>query len=384
MKFDLRYLTLCNESLAQETSGELHKYSDQLTESFLYSVEKRKLLSQLAIGKTLYIINWVWPTTLRPKIFLPENYDTYVFLQYREPVDWSWFDQFAQTHSDQKIILLTRLPSSTTPYKNFQLVEHQWTTHQIGRALVLYGKEYEFGWPRRHVVSSLANKPSFFKTLITAHFHKNYSNRKDLVLSWNINKRKERCPSLASLENHHNRPELDEMCEYYRSTWKQLSIEQEPWIDRHYENNNWTNTRAYTDTLINFTNETYSQGQEYQRTFPGPQMTEKTRKALLAGCAIVPVGMPGVYKYLSRFGLKFDYPWSCKFDEISGDLDRMEYVFKVIDEIMSYDSDFLHQQVKDSIEHNYYHLRSIEYINRVDEINQQAIVEYLSNQTLQR
>jgi hypothetical protein len=385
MKFDPAYLTLYNEALAQEASGELHKYSDQLTESFLYSVAKRKLLSQLADGKTLYIINWVWSSlTSKRSDTLPENYDTYVFLQYREPVDWRWFDQFAQTHPDQKIILLTQLPSSTTPYKNFQLVEHQWSTHYVGRALTLHGTEYEFVWPRQNVVSSLANKPSFFKTLITAYFHKNYSNRRDLVLGWNINKRKERCPSLASLENHHNRPELDEICEYYQSTLKQLSIGQEPWVDSHYENNNWTNTRAYTDTLINFTNETYSQGQEYQRTFPGPQMTEKTRKALLAGCAIVPVGMPGVYKYLSRFGLKFDYPWSCEFDEIPGDLDRMEHIFKVIDEIMSYDSDFLHQQVKDSIEHNYYHLRNIEYINCVDEINQQAIVEYLSNQTLQR
>ena len=106
MKFDPTYLTLCNEALAQEHSGEIHKYSDQLTESFLYSVEKRKLLSQLADGKTLYIINWVWPTT---KNILPENYDTYVFLQYREPVDWRWFDQFAQTHPEQKIILLTQL-----------------------------------------------------------------------------------------------------------------------------------------------------------------------------------------------------------------------------------------------------------------------------------
>jgi len=383
MKFDPKYLTLCNEALAQENSGELHKYSDQLTESFLYSVEKRKLLSQLADGKTLYLINWVWSslTSKRPDT-LPENYDTYVFLQYREPVDWRWFDQFAQTHPDQKIILLTVLPSSTTPYKNFQLVEHQWATYYISRSLALHGTEYDLGWPRQHVASSLANKPSFFKTLITAYFHKNYINRKDLVLSWNINKRKEQCPSMASLEYHHNRPALDEICEYYRSILKYLSIEQEPWVDRHYENNNWTITRAYTDTLINFTNETYSQGQEYQRTFPGPLMTEKTRKALLAGCAIVPVGMSGVYKYLSRFGLKFDYPWSCKFDEISGDLDRMEQVFKVIDEIMSYDSDFLHQQVKDSIEHNYYHLRNIEYINRVDEINQQAIVDYLSNQTV--
>ena len=385
MKFDPTYLTLCNESLAQEASGELHKYSDQLTESFLYSVEKRKLLSQLANGKTLYLINWNWSSTLskRPDT-LPENYDTYVFLQYRDPVDWRWFDQFAQTHPDQKIILLAGLPSSTTPYKNFQLVEHQWATYWVGRALVSYGKEYKFVWPRQNVVSSLANKPSFFKTLITAYFYKNYSNRRDLVLSWNINKRNEQCPSLGSLEDHHNRPELDEICEYYRSTLKQLSIEQEPWVDTIYTNHDWTTTQAYTNTLINFTNETHSQGQKHQRIFPGPQMTEKTRKALLAGCAIVPVGMPGVYKYLSRFGLKFDYPWSCEFDVIPGDLDRMEQIFKVIDEIMSYDSDFLHQQVKDSIEHNYYHLRNIQYINRVDEINQQAIVEYLSNQTLQR
>jgi hypothetical protein len=202
------------------------------------------------------------------------------------------------------------------------------------------------------------------------------------VLSWNINKRKERCPSLASLEEHYGRPELDKLCEYYHSTLKQLSIEQEPWIDTIYTNNDWTTTQAYTNTLINFTNETYSQGQKYQRIFPGPQMTEKTRKALLAGCAIVPVGMPGVYKYLSRFGLKFNYPWSCEFDEIPGDLDRMEQMPKVIDKIMSYDLHFLHQQVKDSIEYNYYYLRNIQYINRVDEVNQQAIDDYLSNRTV--
>jgi hypothetical protein len=377
MKFDPIYLTLYNEALVQETLGELHKYSNQLTESFLYSAEKRKLLSQLAAGKTLYIINWTWPN-LVSHLSLPENYDTYVFLQYREPVDWPWFDQFAQTHPDQKIILLAQLPSSPTPYKNFQLVEHQWSPHYVGRALALYGKDYELTWPRQNVVSSLTNKPSFFKTLITAYIHKNYGNRQNLILSWNINKKNLNCDSQRSLDYQYDRPDLDEMCKYYHSTLKQLSIEQESWTNSFYENNNWTTTRAYTDTLINFTNETYAQGQQIQRVFPGPQMTEKTRKALLAGCAIVPVGMPRVYKYLSRFGLKFDYPWSCEFDEIPGDLDRMEQIFKVIDEIMSYDSQFLHQQVKDSVEHNYYHLRNKAYINRVDELNQQAITEYLS------
>lgn len=378
MSFNSIHLTLCNESITQESLGELHKYSEHLTENFLCSLEKRKLLSQFSDGKTLYVINWVWPTAF-PHLILPENYDTYVFLQYMEPVDWAWFDQFAQLHPTQKIILLAQLPSSATPYKNFQLVEHQWSPHYISRALVMYGHDYNFKWPRQYLISSLANKPSFFKTLITAYFHKNYIDRNDLVLSWNINKKNEICKSLGSLDSQYGRERLDQMCSYYQSTLKQLSIAQESWIDKHYENNDWTTSCAYTDTLINFTNETYAQGQQYQRMFPGPQLTEKTRKALLAGCAIVPVGMSGVYKHLKRFGLKFEYPWSCKFDEIPGDLDRMEQIFTVIDEIMSYDSDWLHQQLKDSVEYNYYYLRNIAYINHMQEINQQAIDKYLSN-----
>lgn len=378
MNFNPIHLTLCDESLAQESLGDLHRYSEHLTEIFLYSIEKRKLLTQLSDGKTLYVINWVWPTIV-PHLTLPNNYDTYIFLQYREPVDWVWFDQFVQLHPTQKIILLAQLPSSITPYKNFQVVEHHWNPHYLSRSLVMYGQDYEFKWPRQYMISSLVNKPSFFKTLITAYFHKNYINRPDLILSWNVNKRNEICGSMRSLNSRYEQDQLDQMCSYYQSTLKYLSISQEPWIDKYYENNNWTTSRAYTDTLINFTNETYAQGQQHQRIFPGPQLTEKTRKALLAGCAIVPVGMPGVYDYLRRFGLKFDYPWSCKFDKIPGDLDRMEQILTVIDEIMLYDLDWLHQQLKDSVEYNYYYLRSVAYINHMQEINQQAVSKYLFN-----
>ena len=378
MNFHPVHLTLCNESLAQEALGETHRYSEHLTKNFLVSLEKRKLLAQLADGKTLYVLNWVWPTTV-PHLSLPDHYDTYVFFQYREPVDWAWFDQFVQSHTTQKIILLAPLPSSATPYKNFQLIEHQYSPHYVSRALLHYGADYKFKWPRQYLVSSLANKPSFFKTLITAYFHKNYVNRDDLILSWNINKNKEICGSLRSLDTQYGLPVLDKMCEYYQSTLKNISISQEPWVHNHYELNDWTTSRAYTNTLINFTNETFSQGQKNQRIFPGPQLTEKTRKALLAGCAIVPVGMPGVYDYLKRFGLKFEYPWSCEFDSVVGDLDRMQQLFTVMDEIMSYDLSGIQQQLKDSVEYNYYYLRDIAYINLMQEINQQAVNQYLHN-----
>jgi hypothetical protein len=378
MKLDSIHLELCHESLTQQSQGENHIFSDQLTEKFLFSAEKRKLLAQLADGKTLYVLNWTWPR-LRPRLKLPENYDTYIFLQYREPVDWPWFDQFAQAHPNQKIILLAPVQSSSTPHNNMQVVEHRHDANYVSQALVQYGQNYEFRWPRQYLVSSLCNKPSFFKVLITAYFHKNYLDRDDVVLSWNINHRKEICRSLDSLDSRYNRTQLDQMCDYYHSILKKISITQEPWVDEHYQNANWTTSCAYTNTLINFTNETYAPGQQFQRVLPGPTMTEKTRKAMMAGCAIVPVGQPGVYNYLKRSGLKFEYPWSCNFDTTPGDLDRTEQIFPVIDQIMSYDTEWLHNQLRDSVEHNYYHMRSTEYINCLREINQQAIIEYLCN-----
>ena len=152
-----------------------------------------------------------------------------------------------------------------------------------------------------------------------------------------------------------------------------------PWIDSHYDQNNWQSTDAYKNSAINFTNETYSVGMQHNTVYPGPFLSEKTRKALLAGCAVVPVGMCGSYVKLEQFGLKFQYPWDNDFDNIQGDLDRIEKLFELIDTIMSYDMDWLQQQLADSVEFNYHYVRDVKFLDCVTELNQAALENYLSN-----
>jgi hypothetical protein len=378
--FSVTHQELHGLSHAQEDQGELDKFSKTLDNKFLLSSEQKNILQQLTRPheKTLYLLNWCWPDT--HKLCIPDNYDTYIFFQYREPVDWPWFEIFSQQHKNQKIILLAPVNHPVNKiHDNFFLVEYQHWHYRVARALIDYESDYRLVWPRPSRVSSLSSKPSFFKTLITAHLHKHYFGRGDLLLGWNGNPRKEICGSMTSLNLKLNRPKLDVLCDYYYSNLKHISLQDGLPGLGHYELANWQDTRAYQDSAINFTNETYSPGRQHDRTYPGPTFTEKTRKAIMAGCAIVPVGMPGSYTQLQRFGFEFRYPWSFDFDQILGDLDRIEKLLDVIDEIMSYDLEWLQQQLKDSTEYNYNYIRSTDFIQHIQVLNQQAVDKYLSS-----
>jgi len=370
-------------SYCQEHHGDYHRFSERLSDDFLCSAEHKNLLSQITRPqeKILYVLNWVWANPGHCPV-MPENYDTYVFLQYREPVDWSWFDSFCAAHKNQKIVLLAQVKfiddsKKTHVPKNLHLIEYQHWHYRVSRSLIDYEKDYKFSWPRPCRISSLTSKPNFFKTLITAYLHKNYAQRSDLLLSWNGNPRKEICGSMKSLDCEHMRPAIDELCSYYHSVLKNISmVLGEHGIPGHYNDGNWQDTHAFKDSVINLTNETYSPGQQNGRVYPGPLFTEKTRKAIVAGCAIVPVGMPYSYAQLERFGFKFDYPWSLDFDQTLGDLDRTEKIFQVIDEIMSYDLVWLQQQIKECTEYNYYYVRDTAFITHMQSINQQAVENY--------
>lgn len=388
MQFHPLHLEYHRLSHKQELVGEINKFSDQLTEYFIVSKEHRDLLSQLAPahGKTVFLLNYCYnePNTWDKAL---DHYDTYIFFQFREPIFWEWFDSFVPAHKNQKVILVTpasflKNDSRNKTYDNFDLVEYQHINYRISRALVDYNKDYAFCWPRPNRVSSLCNKPNFFKSLITGYLHKHYSTRSDLLISWNINLRgTSGYPSVNSLREKYNRDKIDDICQHYNDVLKNLSIMQgTPWIDSHYDMNNWQSTDAYKNSAINFTNETYSVGMQHDTVYPGPFLSEKTRKSLLAGCAVVPVGMPGSYAKLEQFGLEFEYPWDKSFDNVQGDLDRIEKLFALIDDIMSYDMDWLQQQLRDSVEFNYHYVRDVKFLNRVNALNQQAVEHYLHNQ----
>lgn len=83
---------------------------------------------------------------------------------------------------------------------------------------------------------------------------------------------------------------------------------------------------AFENSLINFSNETdcfgYCWDASGGHVRPGPGLTEKTFKCLLAGCVLIPVGQPNCYDLLRRFNLCPDYSFDQTFDSITGDFDR--------------------------------------------------------------
>jgi hypothetical protein len=67
---------------------------------------------------------------------------------------------------------------------------------------------------------------------------------------------------------------------------------------------------------------------------PGPPLSEKTFKPLLAGQAIIMVGQANSLSSLSKLGFDFDYGIDNSYDSELQDLQRIQMIFKVIDTVM--------------------------------------------------
>jgi hypothetical protein len=137
---------------------------------------------------------------------------------------------------------------------------------------------------------------------------------------------------------------------------------------------------AYTGCVVNLSNETYSQDAIDGMPMPGPYITEKTWKSLLGGSALMPVGRMQTYAYMENFGFCFDYPWSRSFDLIPGDIDRFVSTLSVIDAIFAIGMPELSAAVAESSRHNYYHIRSQDFLNRVCQINEEHLARFLHPQ----
>lgn len=365
----------------QIQQGDDYIISEKLDDRFLALSATRECLAPLADSlsknRTLWVLNWTWGTNLSGGRKIPQNYDTYVMLFYKEPPDWPWLIDFAKTHPNQEIILLHEFPSVQPPVKNLTVVEHHHFHYKIRKALNDFGKKYNLPGRRPYRLSSLCNKPSFYKTLISTYLDLYHRHREDIIMSWNVNLQKENCPSMAQLDIPQNRSLLDVLQHHYLNKMKNFSIKLDEWKFDRYLNCDWTNTVAYESSLINLTNETFVNDVYNDWRFPGPWFSEKTRKPLLAGNAILPVGMPGTYKQLESFGFNCDWPWDRTFDDVPGDIDRIESVIKVIDQILSMDLDLLHDLCWPAIQHNYDWSRSSALDQRIKDINTRSIEKYL-------
>lgn len=334
---------------------------------------------ELIDGKTFFGLHFDWPGTLeslsRP-IDIPDDCDTYVFSWHIENWPHDWLEQFCQNHSNQKVIVIGEYPWKSDIPNLKVLVHHCWHW-VINYVISKFDYQYKPLSERKHKISSLCNRPSLFKTYVTAYISKNYTDLKDVVLSWNAGSYDiPICESMRTMETKIGRPILDLLHDFYEKDLRHRQITTDI-----FDNNprlHWqAHHPAYIDSIVNFTNETYAQTQKYNKQYPGPYLSEKSWKPLLAGTALVPVGMPGVYQYLENFGFEFDYPWDQTFDQVVGDLDRIEKVLELIDKIMSKNITELAEDLQPSVQHNWDHIRSQEFLSRVEKLNQANLEQFI-------
>ena len=135
----------------------------------------------------------------------------------------------------------------------------------------------------------------------------------------------------------------------------------------------------YQDCAINFTNETFhysytvENGKEY--IWPGPFVTEKTLKPLLAGTAIIPVGQFETYKTLSKFGLQFDYGFDTSWDLDPGNLSRAESIIKLIDTLAQLDLEELITKTEESSKYNQNHIVTGKFFEQCHQKNEESVAQ---------
>ena len=329
-------------------------------------------------GKTFFGLNWNWPSTFDSDI--SGFYDTYVFSWHVEDWPHAWLKDFCESHPDSQVIVLGEFSLCKNYYHlpNLKsLVHHCWHL-LIPEVLQFDSHDYVPMHQRKQRLSSLVNKPSYFKSLTTAYLLKNYLGR-DFIFSWNINLRKEICPSMNFLdEQYMTRREIIELCKFYHEQLKDKKHTLDNFNDTRFSNY-YSSIPAYTDCLVNISNETYTQSFINGINLPGPFITDKTWKPLLAGCALLSQGSKGVYAYLEKFGFIFDYPWDNDYDLIDGDIDRYIAALEKLDDIFNLDFCFLANQLDRSTRYNYDYIRSHDFIKKIQLLNEKYFSDFYSN-----
>jgi len=112
----------------------------------------------------------------------------------------------------------------------------------------------------------------------------------------------------------------------------------------------------YTSAALHFTNESHHYSLMKNNTedliYPGPHMTEKTFKCLIAGVSFIPVAQFNTYENLKRLGLKFDYGLDLTWDQDPGNLTRLSGIVKLIQTLKDYSVNDLIEMTQDSTNHN--------------------------------
>lgn len=256
--------------------------------------------------------------------------------------------EFFNKYPNCKFLLLSDGSNKNTWPDNVTYV--QWVTwaDQLDVAISTYGVNTDVRLPDKKL-SSLSSRHEFHKAAITSYLINNYTSD-EYIMSWH-DIRYSSVPYYldGNFEIHSNRIRNYINSERFKNIIPTTPDGYTQKQNNPISNGNW-HTDAYTDCVINLTNETIFNskfqynGMPYEYTTP--YLTEKTWKPLMARQAFIPIGQYNTIGHLSELGLVFDYGLDLSFDQRLMEIERIEGIYDLLDAVKEIDIDILHQQVQ--------------------------------------
>ena len=295
-----------------------------------------------------YAFNLAWP-----EFNLPAHHNKYVVSFHTEYIDIDWLMAQSNAVYPKPVLAIT----------DFEITPQEWpdnitfaqciTMHtQLEIAKTIYGIQNQPMQPK-YKISSLSYRVTQYKNFVTAYI-KQYCNAQDIILSYHKKTNKQ-----EDWHGHTDVPHLQNLDLDLDKIFINIINEAKIVNNSPVENANW-HVPADLDALFNLTNESfhYSASTRDEHVFinPGPYLTDKTFKPLLAGRPFVPVGQAHTIRFLNSIGFQTDFGIDFTFDSDTGDLSRIKGIFNAIDYICSESLDTLYANSVNSAVHNSQHI----------------------------
>jgi len=315
-----------------------------------------------------------------PKFDLPAESSRYFISFHTEYMDLHWLIKQAQQVYPKPILLVTDwvfYDQSIIP-DNVTIVQYITIDKQLKIAIDKFGIQLPNKSIPQYKISSLSFRVTQYKNFVTAYLLQNFP-KSEMILSYHN--------YTGKPQDHHSFPDhahlsslsIDQLTKTFVNFNDDFSLKKNSPV----ANANWR-MAPYTECMINLTNESfhYSNTMMFGQSFrnPGPYLTEKTFKPLLAGMPFLAVGQADTYRYLDTLGFDTNFGFNTHDDNDPGDLTRVNGIFQTINKIRNLSIPKLLDQSFDAVAHNLRYLQCKEFGVKVSALNtraSQAIRDFL-------